>query len=138
MKVLPFYLKQKKGQLEMTNLTVFLANNGKSLWQTEEQTVSEKELLEEYLKPNGFSVKKIHQNETIYFVEIDPQATNLSDFYRWEETFKLQQRVECWRSFYFFKDAINADWFTGKQQQESEIEGRSIHEYYEDILRHSV
>lgn len=136
MKVLPFYLKQKTGQLQMTNLTVFLSSAGKNLWQTEEQTLSEKQLREDYLEPNGFVVKKIKLIQQMYFVEIDPEKTKLEDFYKWDETFKLQQRVECWRSFYFFKDATNADWFTGKQQQESEIEGKPIQDYYEDILRH--
>lgn len=112
-----------------------MANGGKSFWQTEEATVSEKQLQEEYLQPNGFVAKRIVLAPTLVYVEIDPVQTPLQDFYTWEEAQTLSKRVECWRSYYFFKDTTGADWFTGRQLQEAEIEGRSIHEIYESILR---
>lgn len=136
MKVVPFYLNQKQSQLTITNLTLFLSNGGKSIWQTEEATVTEKQLKEDYLEPNGFVWKRIVQTPTCFFVEIDSKKTSLQDFYTWEEAQKSGKRVECWRSFYFFKDATGSDWFSGKQLSESEIDGISIHEYYESILRH--
>jgi hypothetical protein len=136
MKVLPFYLKQKQTQVSITNLTLFLANGGKALWQTEETTVTEKQLKEEYLEPNGFVWKQIVQTPDVFYGEIDSQKTPLQDFYTWEDAQKSKDRVECWRSFYFFKDATGSDWFSGKQLSESEIDGKSMHEYYESILRH--
>ncbi len=134
--MLPFYLKQKQAQLLITNLTVFLSNSGKTFWQTEESTVTEKQLQEDYLQPNGFVWRRILFTPSIVYVEIDPEKTPLQDFYMWEEAQKSTQRLECWRSFYFFKDAMSSDWFSGKQLSESEVEGKSIQEYYEDILRH--
>lgn len=104
------------------------------MWQTEEQTVSKKQLEEEYLQPNGFVTTQIYETAKCIYVEIDPVQTPLQDFYTWEEAQKLSKRVECWRSYYFFKDTTGADWFTGKQLQESEIDGKSIHEFYEEIL----
>lgn len=118
----------------MTNFTVFLSNSGKTVWQIEETTVTEQQLQEEYLQPNGFVWKQIVFTPSIVYVEIDPDKTSLQDFYTWEEA--QNQRVECWRSFYFFKDATGSDWFSGKQLSESEVEGKSMQEYYEDILRH--
>jgi hypothetical protein len=136
MKVLPFFLKHKTKSLAITNFTVFLSHSGKSVWQTDESSVTEKQLQEEYLQPNGFVDTNIHFTPQIVYVEIDPFKTPLHDFYTWEEANQLQKKVECWRSYYFFKDATGADWFSGKQLQESELEGKPIHEYYEDILRH--
>lgn len=132
MKVVPFYLRQTQTHLSITKLTVFLSNGGKTLWQPEDQILTEKQLQEEYLEPNGFVWTRIVQTPTIWYVEIDPEKTPLHEFYTWEEC--QTQRAECWRSFYLFQDPTGSDWFSGKQLSESEIEGKSIHTYYEEIL----
>lgn len=135
MKVLPFFLTHKQGQLSATKCTLFLAHGGKAYWQTEEPTVSEESLVEHYLKPNGFVWKRILPSPGIVYVEIDPEKTVLQDFYTWEESLKVPQKPECWRSYYFFKDPTGVDWFTGKTLQESELEGKPIQEIYEEIQK---
>ena len=134
MKVVPFFLTQKNGQLAMTKLTIFLAHGGKAFWQTEEETVTQQELVEQYLEVNGIVSLRIQFTQGVVFVQVDPKQTKLEDFYTWEEAYKHPQRPECWRSYSFFKDATGADWFTSKNIQEAEIEGKSIQEIYEDIL----
>ena len=119
----------------MTKLSLFLGNAGKSFWRTEEETVTKKELLEEYLEPNGFCIEHIHFGKDSIFVKVDPSKMNLSDFYSWEEAMKNSQKPECWRNFYFFKDDKDADWFTSKQMQnENEVEGKEVNEIYADIF----
>lgn len=139
MKVIPFFLKQKQGQLSMMNLCLFLANAGKSFWRTEEESVNQRELVEEYLEPNGFCIDAIHFEKDTVFIKVDPSKMNLNDFYTWEEAMKNPQKPECWRHFYFFKDQVGADWFSSKQMHslsENEIEEKGVNEIYADILRH--
>jgi hypothetical protein len=136
MKVLPFILKTNQGTLARTNLSLFLAHGGKGFWQTEQPSVARDELEKEYLVLNGLIPKQIWMEQEIAYVQIDAEKTNLNDFYTWEEAYKHPQKPECWRSFYFFKDATGAPWFTPSATMvEAEIEGKSIEAYYEVILR---
>ena len=66
------------------------------------------------------------------FVEIDLLQTKLENFYTWEEAYTNKQRYECWRNFYFFKDALNAPWFSPKDT--NDLDDGSIQEYYEEIM----
>jgi hypothetical protein len=137
MKVLPFFLKTKHHHLHMVALHLFLSHAGKTLWDIDENQCTEETLRKEYLLPNGLLPKRILQVKEVFFVEIDEEATKLSDFYSWEEAVQHPMRPECWRTYYFFKDNVGADWFTPKHLQgEGELEGISIQTYYEDILRH--
>lgn len=118
----------------MTKVSVFLANGGRVCWQTDEKTVTKEQLVEEYLEPNGLVPLNIYMEDSIILVQIDPEKTILDNFYTWEEVYQKKQRYECWRHFYFFKDSMNADWFTPKDT--NDLDDGSIQEYYEDILRH--
>ena len=117
-------------------LSVFLGQAGRMLWQTDELTVSQKQLEEEYLFPNGLIPKRIVFQEQIAYVEIDSEKTNRNDFYTWEEALQNPGKPECWRLFSFFQDEKGAEWFTSRYfQTDNLLDGRPIHEYYEDILR---
>ena len=135
--MLPFYVKQKKthtqtqGQISITKLGVFLANGGRVCWQTDEP-VTKEQLIKEYLEPNGLLPKSIHFTDKMIFVEIDLLQTKLENFYTWEEAYTNKQRYECWRNFYFFKDALNAPWFSPKDT--NDLDDGSIQEYYEQIM----
>jgi hypothetical protein len=138
MKILPFFLQERHSHLKQTRLCVFLAHAGKALWSIEE-TLTESQLMEEYLKPNGIPSKRIVLIGSLALVEIDLEKINLPEFYTWEEALSHPQKPECWRSYYFFKDSSDADWFSPKLLQGSnEIEGKNIQDYYESILRHIV
>ncbi len=127
---------QKQTQLEMTCLCLFLSHKGKSLWTTEEPSLTESQLRQEYLDSNGLIAKRICIESQVAYVEIDTEKTNRKDFYEWEEALQSSQSLECWRSFYFFKDSSGADWFSPKLLQgPNELEGRNVQSYYEDILR---
>ena len=137
MKIFPFVLKRTQGSLETTCLSVFLAQAGRTLWQTDELTVSQKQLEEDYLLPNGLIPKQIVFQGQIVYIQIDNDKTNRNDFYQWEEALQNPGKPECWRLFSFFQDEKGAEWFSSRHfQSENLVDGRPIHEYYEDILRH--
>ena len=134
MKIIPFILKNHPGSLEMSALKLFVAHAGKAIWTTDE-TLTVSQLEQEYLVPNGLISKRVHLVGTTFFVEIDPEKTKCSDFYTWDEALQLPNRPECWRSYYFFKDTTGAEWFSSRfLQGDNELEGRPIHDYYEEIL----
>lgn len=126
MKVLPFFLTQKKQEnFRIQCLNVFLSHAGKSVWKTEESGVlSEKQIREDYLDPNGFAVKSlwIDANAKIAYVEIDPSRTNLCDFYTWDEALQHPGKPECWRPFYFIQDKEGVSWWNCKGLFEADIQ----------------
>ena len=137
MKIFPFIHKTIQGSLKATGLSVFLAQAGRTLWQTDEPSVSEAQLKEEYLLPNGLIPKQIIILGQIAYVEIDKDKTNRNDFYTWDEALQNPGKPECWKLFSFFEDEKGAEWFTSRQfQADNLLDSRPIYEYYGDILRH--
>ena len=126
MKLVPFILSEKQAnEFTVTQIQVFLAHAGKSVWKTEESGfVSLKTILQDYCEPNGFTVQKTHvdkQNQIAYLM-IDPTKTTMTDFYTWEEALAHQTRPECWRRFYFMQDSETADWWSPHGLVEAEIQ----------------
>ncbi len=126
MKLVPFILSQKQAnQFTVTQLQVFLAYAGKSIWKTDESGfVPLKTVLQDYCEPNGFTVQKTYvdkQNQIVYLM-IDPTKTTLTDFYTWEEALTNQTKPECWRRFYFMQDNEKADWWSPTGLVEAEIQ----------------
>jgi hypothetical protein len=114
--ILPYYYQKPK--ISTTGFTfstvwIFTADGGTSLWQTDEETLTEQSILEEYLEPNGFvgQSKGIFENCLIF--EIDPKQTNLSDFYTWTDFLgKGQvppQSCDVWRPFHWVSDSQEDD-----------------------------
>jgi hypothetical protein len=135
MKIIPFVLKETKETLTMTSLKLFLAHAGKGVWTTEEANLSTKDIEQEYLLPNGLIPKRMFERRSILYIEIDSNKTRFEDFYTWDEALCNTEKPECWRQFFFFKDEQGGEWFSSRLLQgENELEGRPIHEYYEEIL----
>ena len=120
---------------------IFLDKAGKQSWATEEEDSShytEKELIQEYLEPNGFVSKKIviNSKKSLGLIEIDEEKLRLNDFYNWDEALAMPSKPECWRSFYFFKDSIGDQWWSPKYILDAEVQGLgSIYLLFLDILR---
>jgi hypothetical protein len=126
MKLVPFILSQKQvNQFTVSQIQVFLAYAGKSVWKTEESgSVSLKTILQDYCEPNGLTVQKTYvdkQNQIAYLM-IDPTKTTLTDFYTWEEALAHQTKPECWRRFSFIQDSDQADWWSPQGLVEAEIQ----------------
>jgi hypothetical protein len=118
---------------------VFLDKAGKQSWGTDNDTLySEKELLQEYLEPNGLAARSmvIDKKNKLALIEVDQEKLLLNEFYNWDEALAMPSKPECWRSFYFFKDTHGDDWWTPKNILDAEIQGLgSIHSLFLDILR---
>lgn len=125
MKLVPFFLTESmKHTFYVQTLFVFLSHAGKALWATDESgVVSRETILSDYCEANGFVVKRFFIEKDIAFIEIDPQTTNLSDFYTWEEALEKPGKPECWRRFYFLQDKEGSDWWSPKGLIEAEIQG---------------
>lgn len=77
-----------------------LTIGGSMAW--EEDTIS---LIEEsVLHPNGiYLTSEPTQIHHLLFCEVDPQKTDLHDFYTWDEINQLDQETFCWRTFYMME-----------------------------------
>lgn len=139
MKLVPFVLTHKKqGSFVLTRCTLFLAHAGKSIWQTDEAgSISVEKLYEDYLDPNGFVVDHINLDSTkqIAFAQIDPVKTSFAEFYTWEEALTKSEKPECWRHFYFVRDAEQTDWWSPRGIVEADFQsGESLSDLFQEIL----
>ena len=118
---------------------IFLDKAGKQSWGTDNDTLySEKELLQEYLEPNGLAARRIiiDKKNKVALIEVDQEKILLNEFYNWDEALAMPSKPECWRSFYFFKDTYGDDWWTPKNILDAEIQGLGpVHSLFLDILR---
>ena len=145
MKLVPFFLTKRiqknlgPSELTIYKLMIFLDKAGKQSWGTETEALyTEKELMQEYLEPNGIVAKHIviDKKKSLAFIEVDQEKLLLNEFYNWDEALLLPSKPECWRSFYFFKDAHGDDWWSPKNILDAEIQGLgSVHSLFLDILR---
>ena len=144
MKLVPFVLTQKEPtsnyDLRKYKWLVFMSHAGRGIWNTDEPgLISEQTIQQDYLIPNGIVSSRIYIDKVaqIAWIQVNPQKTNLADFYSWEEALANTNKPECWRPFYFFKDAHNADWWSGKGiEGDAEIQGLgNVAEHFADILR---
>lgn len=62
---------------------VFLANGGKQVWETDEPC-SVKEVVANYLIPNGFLGEVVHSTSTCVYFKID-KSMDFSNLYTWKE-----------------------------------------------------
>lgn len=116
MKLIPYFLTNRPlKNLEGIRLSLFLSSAGKSVWKTDEPgLLSEKDIRENYLEPNGFVVTKLvieKQNQTAW-IRIDQTKTKLSEFYTWEEALQSSSKPECWRHFYWMRDEKGSHWWS--------------------------
>ena len=98
--VVPFVLRDSPASLiqwKLRPIVIFLENHGKHLCSTDSP--------EEWLRENGFVVKRAWREKDNYFAEIDSEKTALRDFYSFEQLTKEQKKgtEECWRTFFWLE-----------------------------------
>jgi hypothetical protein len=125
MKLIPYFLrKRNQNTFCLETLNVFLAHAGKAVWTTEEQgLLSLDTILHDYCEANGLIVNQVFLEKDVAFLEVNPEKTNLSEFYTWEEALAKPGKPECWRRFYFLQDKEGSDWWSPKGLVEAEIQG---------------
>ena len=98
---------RQDGKKGVNRVLAFMFNN--TLWKTDEEILSEDEILRDYLKPNGFILgKRSFWLDGVWFPEIS-QETNISEFY-----FQKDQPAEDdlrWVNFYWTKENLGINEF---------------------------
>ena len=126
MKLVPYcftHPAHQPPQLQLTCLWVFVSSAGKRLWQTEEASLTDEEILTLYCEPNGLPVIHIQRDPTNHcvYLEVDATHVKFSEFYSWEEAMVHPEKPECWRRFVFFEDAKGTEWWSPKGLVEAEL-----------------
>jgi hypothetical protein len=102
--IIPFIHKVK--QFPPMQITMFqiITIGGTMLWKED----SELELESDVLHPNGIYLQSppIQQGD-FYLCPVDPEKTNLSDFYQWTEISPDDTETFCWRTFYITGESKN-------------------------------
>ena len=132
MKLIPFILKKSSvPKLKVYKITVFLAHGGQSVWEVDDDSS-----LDQHLESNGLFLEKTFQKGDYIYCKINTEKTRLSDFYMWEEIQEdsTKKLFECWRSYYYFFDSSNAEWWSAKDLHLAEINGfGSVSKLFEEI-----
>lgn len=102
--VIPFILRNSFSSLcpwKLQPILLFLENHGKHICTADNP--------EEWLKENGFVVKRSWTHDSIVYAEIDEIQTCMKDFYSFEQLTTVQKRgtEECWRTFYMMESPPN-------------------------------
>jgi hypothetical protein len=88
---------------------IFLMKGGKVVWETEEKgKITNKFIIDTYLKPNGFVGRCTCVKEDTMYYEVDPAAMKMTDFYSWVDFLKdakpIPSDVDIWRPFVWMDD----------------------------------
>jgi hypothetical protein len=98
--IIPYlYDRVQKNQMTIHRIQL-LTIGGSMVW--EEAVLSSIE--EPILHPNGiYLTSKPVQINHLLLCEVDPQKTDLHDFYTWDEIDEPNQEIFCWRTFYLME-----------------------------------
>ena len=126
MKLVPFFLqKHETSLLTVYRLSLFLCDGGRSFWDIGGET--DISVIEhEFLQENGFFASSLFKEKDIVFAKLDPQRTQKSSFYTWEELQEIpeKRREDCFRTFTFcFEQPTEKSWFRSEFCEES-FDGR--------------
>lgn len=109
--ICPYYLKanhQPNAQVKLWTAWVFLSEGGTKLWKTDEESLSNKEIIELYLAPNGFHGRVVAVKGGVLYYEVNPDAMNMDDFYTWTEFLASGKvpsaGIDIWRPFLWLGD----------------------------------
>jgi hypothetical protein len=101
-----------EGHSEFTSqiLWLFLAEKGKSVWQTDEEGELESSfVMNEYFIPNGMYGTIRTFTKDICLFEVDCVKTKIEDFWMWLDE-KVKEDDILWRPFFMIKGKDNYAW----------------------------
>jgi len=109
MYIIPYYIKTKEvDNFKLTTAWIFMAKGGIRAWETDEPKLSEKEVVDLYLNPNGLHGKILCMKENTVYFEVDCKKTKLTDFYNWTDFLDKGESVppelDIWRPFVWVSD----------------------------------
>ena len=130
--IIPYILQPAKisqTEFALSTLWVFMSDGGKTIWETDEDTCSEEEILEEYILANGFKGRALGVKDGCYLFEVDDETTKLSEFYSWTDFTKKEEEPSgyTWRPFFWIDDAEPSN--SDNWGWEKEADGMSIEKF---------
>jgi len=107
--IVPYYIvKHDSEDFRLWTAWVFMAKGGTKLWETDEPTLTQAQISESYLEPNGIYGKPICIKENTLFFNVDTTKTQIQDFYIWteflEKSEEIPQTVDVWRPILWLSD----------------------------------
>ena len=102
--IIPYYIETKSVEnFKITKAWIFMAKGGTKLWETDEAKLSQTQIVESYLKPNGFHGKVFCVKDNTVYFEVDTIATCLQDFYTWTDFLDkgegISDTFDVWRPY---------------------------------------
>jgi hypothetical protein len=125
MYIIPYIIKEKQStQFKLWTAWVFMKNG---IWETdrEDSKKSPKEIIEEYLEPNGFFGRFVCVKDDCLLFEVDPGLTKLGDFYTWNDMLGgrglNKDNSDMWRPFIWCGETCGGsdDW--GWEEETSKV-----------------
>ena len=102
--ICPYYLNvTNQYNTSLWKAWIFLSEGGTKLWKTDEDGLSIEEIIDQYLKPNGFcgTVKSV--KDGVIYYEVNPKEMKLDDFYSWKDFLECANiprlDIDLWRPF---------------------------------------
>ena len=90
-----------------------MSEGGTKLWKTDEDSLSNKEIIEQYLAPNGFHGRVTCVKGGVLYYEVNADSMNMNDFYTWTEFLANGNAptsgIDIWRPFLWLGDEPGAD-----------------------------
>jgi hypothetical protein len=123
--IIPYILEPyhtSKSEFKIWITWIFMVNGGKAIWETDETSIGEREVVKQYLEPNNIYGTVKFCNSDVLLVEIDTKRTKFSEFYNWNDM--LQDRItdvastELWRPWMWIGESEfgNKDSWGWKQE----------------------
>ena len=116
MLICPYYLKANYNEgshVKIWTAWIFMSEGGTKLWKTDEDSISNKEMIEQYLAPNGFYGRVTCAKGGVLYYEVNPDTMNMCDFYIWTEFLASGNTptsgIDIWRPFLWLGDKPGCD-----------------------------
>lgn len=102
--IVPYILEPyhtSKSEFKIWITWIFMANGGKTVWETDEKDIGPEEVLKVYLKGNNLFGTLTACTQNVMLYEIDTKKTKFADFYNWNDILSgklaASTDTEVWR-----------------------------------------
>jgi hypothetical protein len=129
MLIIPYRLQppqKSTTDFTMTVAWIFTTCGGTAVWETDEATPTEQQVIEDYLHANGFFGTSRGVHDDCLFFEIDPEKTKFSDFWVWSDFLEKghapSENIDVWRPFFWIGEVgVGQDDSWGWMNQTKEL-----------------
>ena len=123
--IVPYILEPyhtSKSEFKIWISWIFMVNGGKAIWETDEDSIGEREVVKQYLEPNNLFGTVKYCDSNVLLLEIDAKRTKFSEFYNWTDMLEgripASNAIELWRPWMWIGESAfgNTDSWGWKQE----------------------